>query len=145
MGRKAAYLTRTLGSVLNDSLHRFESVYEPQPPFKDTSYTACSQAMLSNLLGGIGYFYGDSRVDTTDYDENELDFYRTASEARAQNRADVHPTNPVELFSMVPSRPFFPRGFLWDDGFHLLVVLDWDLDLTVEILMSWLARMVCRK
>ena len=46
-----------------------------------------------------------------------------------------------ELFSAVPSRSFFPRGFLWDEGFHLLIVLEWDLDLAMAIVQSWLSLM----
>ena len=44
---------------------------------------------------------------------------------------------PYELFTLVPSRPFFPRGFLWDEGFHLLPLLNYDSDLVLEITKSW--------
>ena len=49
------------------------------------------------MVGGIGYFYGSSRVAV---------------------RGQVIKGPPQELLTAVPSRSFFPRGFLWDEGFH---------------------------
>ena len=57
-----------------------------------------ARAALSNLLGGIGYFYGTSDV-------------RLPGGRLAQSW-------PAALFTAVPSRSFFPRGFIWDEGFH---------------------------
>ena len=56
-----------------------------------------TKAALSNMLGGMGYFYGMSAV--------RLD-------------GEVVQSWPAALFTAVPSRSFFPRGFLWDEGFH---------------------------
>lgn len=111
----------------------FETVYQPQGPFSTVEdYTAFSQSLLSNLMGGIGFFYGTSRVSTELSPEKES---FTGADVAVEDRG------PNELFSTVPSRPFFPRGFLWDEGFHLLVILDWDMDLTVEITKSWFKLM----
>lgn len=91
--------------------------------------------MFSNLVGGVGYFYGDSVVDRSNSpeyeEENEL-FWEETEQARAQVKPSVD--GPSELFTSIPSRPFFPRGFLWDEGFHLIPVIEWDLDLAYVFL-----------
>jgi mannosyl-oligosaccharide glucosidase len=117
---------------------QFELVFMPKGPFREEDYTKFSHQLLSNLLGGIGYFYGDSKVDKSNnsaYLETGLDFWKSAANARSNTSPNF--TEPLELFTGVPSRSFFPRGFLWDEGFHLMVVVDWDLDLAIEILQSW--------
>ncbi|KAJ4287663.1 Processing alpha glucosidase I [Kalmusia sp. IMI 367209] len=127
-----------LTSVTSGFSTRFTDIFKPQTPFVKERYEEFSKSLFSNLIGGIGYFYGDSRVDRSDdpaYEEDNEGFWEDAAEARSRNVAQSE--GPSELFTSIPSRPFFPRGFLWDEGFHLLPVIDWDVDLTLDIIKSW--------
>ncbi|KAJ9617992.1 Processing alpha glucosidase I [Knufia peltigerae] len=131
-------LTKAISEASKGFKAKFKEIFEPRPPFTKPAYTAFSESMFSNLFGGIGYFYGDSLVDRSyapEYDEDNEGFWEETAEARA--RAEIVKDPAHELFTSVPSRPFFPRGFLWDEGFHLLPIAEWDLDTTMEIVKSW--------
>ncbi|KAJ1965824.1 Processing alpha glucosidase I [Dipsacomyces acuminosporus] len=86
---------------------------------------------LSNLVGGIGYFYGSGLVSKDPKPEY--------GDEQAIDKPEL--SRPYSLFATTPSRPFFPRGFLWDEGFHQLVLGHWDDELSLEILQSWYATM----
>ena len=106
----------------------FASHFQIQPPFKTKPYYEFAKEMLSGLLGGITYMYGDHLVDReTVFDEDTFESYQLKGSFEG----------PYELFTLVPSRPFFPRGFYWDEGFHLLPLLDYDSDLVLDIVKSW--------
>ncbi|NXS64467.1 MOGS glucosidase, partial [Brachypteracias leptosomus] len=81
-----------------------------------------AQAALSDLLGGVGYFHGRPLVQS------------------ARGEPPV-PGAESGLLTAVPSRSFFPRGFLWDEGFHQLLLGRWDPALSQEVLGHWLDLM----
>ncbi|KAF9792420.1 glycoside hydrolase [Thelephora terrestris] len=110
---------------------RFKSTF-PIPPSNHTA-EQFSQAITSNLLGGIGYFYGSSIEDrgfAYEWDEEDEE---TDEKPRGPKL-----TTPKGLLTATPSRSFFPRGFYWDEGFHLLHIGAWDNALSLEILKDWI-------
>ncbi|KAL8848245.1 MAG: hypothetical protein Q9221_006718 [Calogaya cf. arnoldii] len=118
---------------------RFSKVLAPKAPFNKSKYQIFAHSMFSNLIGGIGYFYGDALVDRSyapEYEEENEGFWEETAEAR-QRQGAVKLEGAAELYTSIPSRPFFPRGFLWDEGFHLVPIADWDMDLTLDIVRSW--------
>ncbi len=86
-----------------------------------------ARAALANLLGSITYFHGEQLVGSP-YDQQDVD-------------PTVRASVPHGLLTGVPSRSFFPRGFLWDEGFHQLVASQWDPSLSRSVVSSWLATM----
>ncbi|KAI9822236.1 MAG: Processing alpha glucosidase I [Thelocarpon impressellum] len=131
-------ITETIQSVIESFSERFTRIFAPKAPFTEPAHLKFSKELFSNLIGGIGYFYGDSVVDRSyapEYEEENEGFWQDTAEARARGNEKLE--GPSELFTSIPSRPFFPRGFLWDEGFHLLPVVDWDIDLALDIVKSW--------
>lgn len=131
-------VTNIIRDVRNSFYSRFIATFNPQYPFAVEKMQRFATNMFSNLLGGLGYFNGDSVVDRSyapEYEEENEGFWEETAAARGKKLEQNE--GPSELLTTVPSRPFFPRGFLWDEGFHLLPIVDWDLDLTLEIVKSW--------
>ncbi|KAL9019950.1 MAG: hypothetical protein Q9185_002804 [Variospora sp. 1 TL-2023] len=136
---KAEVISGAIESATKSFSERFSRVLAPKAPFDKQKYQAFARSMFSNLIGGIGYFYGDAIVDRSyapEYEEENEGFWDETAEAR-QRQGAVKLEGPAELYTSIPSRPFFPRGFLWDEGFHLIPIADWDMDLTLDIVRSW--------
>ncbi|KAG8861996.1 Processing alpha glucosidase I [Tulasnella sp. 330] len=138
----ASVFEKELKSFKDSFDHRFEHAF-PISPSSPPGLVAFSKAITSNLLGGIGYFYGDSIVDASaldrdadEDDDEDQDGFVDDAQIKRNARAAVAP--PRGLLTATPSRPFFPRGFYWDEGFHLLHIGAWDNDLSLEILKSWI-------
>ncbi|KAL9857551.1 Alpha-glucosidase 2 [Arabidopsis thaliana] len=91
----------------------------------DPETLVVGKAAIGNMLGGIGYFYGQSKIHFP----------------KAKSEDDFLLYWPAELYTAVPSRPRFPRGFLWDEGFHQLLIWRWDVHITLEIVGNWLDLM----
>lgn len=94
-----------------------------------------SQAALSNMLGGMGYWYGHSLVRVPP------PAVGPGGAANPGDRGEVRPLWDAPLFSAVPSRSFFPRGFMWDEGFHQLLIRRWSPSLSREVLAHWMDLM----
>ncbi|XP_004696166.1 mannosyl-oligosaccharide glucosidase [Echinops telfairi] len=119
-------LTQALEHHADTFRERFEKTFRLKKKGLSPEEQALGQAALSGLLGGIGYFYGQGLV------------LPDMGVEGSEQKADPALFPPVPLFTAVPSRSFFPRGFLWDEGFHQLVVQRWDPRLSREALGHWL-------
>ncbi|KAG6475310.1 hypothetical protein ZIOFF_064528 [Zingiber officinale] len=117
-----------LSTRLDEKQKEFEDKYLRYFKLKDkvdSELMAVGRAALGNLLGGIGYFYGQSKI--------------ALPEGYTQKNGDKFISYwPAALFTAVPSRSFFPRGFLWDEGFHQMIIGRWDADLSMDIIGHWL-------
>ena len=122
--------------------YRREVLFSPPPPAANpcTHALLCTPTSLgSDCLAccSMGYFVGASRVklppgvtpptppqgQPSGMDPSVVEYWREA------------------LFSATPSRSFFPRGFLWDEGFHQLLVARWDSQISRDAIAHWLDLM----
>uniref|UniRef100_A0A914C5J0 Mannosyl-oligosaccharide glucosidase n=1 Tax=Acrobeloides nanus TaxID=290746 RepID=A0A914C5J0_9BILA len=103
---------------------RFEEIFELESNNYPDYYKDMGRSALSNMLGSIGYWSGYSKV-----------------KGKGLSSGQIAPYGPLNLLSAVPSRSFFPRGFLWDEGFHNLLIRQYDPNLSLDIISSWLDTM----
>lgn len=103
-GRSSQISAETVTGWLERGSKNFSDRFRKTFSLEDKGFQpeeiAAAKAALSNLLGGMGYFTGKSEV----------------REAGRDGRSGT--SFEAKLFTAVPSRSFFPRGFLWDEGFH---------------------------
>ncbi|KIM30861.1 glycoside hydrolase family 63 protein [Serendipita vermifera MAFF 305830] len=131
----AATITSGIESFVSRFDTRFQSLF-PTRHEAPQSELEFSKAITSNLMGGIGYFYGTWIKDNAlkaEWDQEEDD-----GDDQAQTIGEPKLQPPAALLTATPSRSFFPRGFYWDEGFHLLLIGAWDNDLSLTILRDWI-------
>lgn len=106
---------------------------------------------VSAVLGGIGHFYGEPRIgnaldspplpqahNTPEEREAAEAHFKAAVTQIYQSSLEVVRGPPISLLTSTPSRTSFPRGFLWDEGYHQMVASQWDVSITMQILADWL-------
>ncbi|KAM0934900.1 putative mannosyl-oligosaccharide glucosidase [Dioscorea sansibarensis] len=117
-------LTSRLAEKQKDFEERYRNIFNLKDKV-DSETIAVGRAAIGNLLGGIGYFYGQSKI--------------ALPKGFALKNGDKFISYwPAALYTAVPSRSYFPRGFLWDEGFHQLLVGHWDIRICMDIIGHWL-------
>ncbi|GJQ11027.1 hypothetical protein GpartN1_g2818.t1 [Galdieria partita] len=106
----------------------FQETYQLDKKGYSLEAIQIAQYALANVLGGIGFFHGSTLLSQPLQD----------SQRAKDNIHDVILPN-VSLLTATPSRNSFARGFLWDEGFHQLLIASWDPLLSLECLSYWLS------
>jgi mannosyl-oligosaccharide glucosidase len=119
---KGAEFEQLLAKWHNSFQNKFENLFKLREKNVASNAILMAQAALSNMLGGIGFFHGESLVRSMVAKEPTL-YWES------------------NLYTAVPSRSFFPRGFLWDEGFHNILIQKWDPEITKDIVAHWLDLM----
>ncbi|XP_071121774.1 mannosyl-oligosaccharide glucosidase-like [Mytilus edulis] len=111
--------TKELNKYSNKFEKRFGQVFQLDKKGYNENEIAFAKAAISNLLGEISYFYGSSLVKSK-YKEEPVKYWSTG------------------LYTSIPSRSFFPRGFLWNVGFDNLLISLWNNEISEDIICHWL-------
>ncbi|XP_058808158.1 uncharacterized protein LOC131673840 isoform X1 [Phymastichus coffea] len=122
MNQKESLTGETYENALINYEYTFDEKFEKIFKLKTKGYKEdeinFAKLAFSNMIGSIGYFYGSAQVQSI-YTDDPVPYWK------------------APLYSAVPSRSFFPRGFLWDEGFHGLLLSSWDLDVEMDIISHW--------
>eukprot|EP00475_Leptophrys_vorax_P036978 TRINITY_DN6321_c0_g1_i2.p1 TRINITY_DN6321_c0_g1~~TRINITY_DN6321_c0_g1_i2.p1 ORF type:complete len:782 (+),score=207.86 TRINITY_DN6321_c0_g1_i2:375-2720(+) len=112
-------LTERADQLRSEFDSNFDATFPISNPLK---YKSFAEYAFSSLIGGIGFFEGKwLKADP--------------------ERKSISIGGPNELLTAVPCRSFFPRGFLWDEGFHLLPILRFNPEAAKAVVQSWFSLM----
>lgn len=114
---------KTLKDIAKNQKAKFDKALSLQKPFTNLEHYELARELIDNLAGGIGYFYGNSLI------------------AGSEDPTEVKTNAPYGLMCATPSRARFPRGFYWDEGFHLMGLMEYDRQLVLDIVSSWFNTM----
>jgi hypothetical protein len=103
----------------SDFAAKFEDVFKLKSKGFSNEHVKFAHQSFSNLIGGIGFFHGHNRIALPGQFKNGQQQWGLSAE-------------PHSLFTATPSRAYFPRGFVWDEGFHQLIISNWDKHLRFE-------------
>lgn len=113
----AAAIDLGIPALVSSFNGRFETRFPTPDSFVVSNHEALksfSKAITSNLLGGIGYFYGSSIINTGfAFEWDQDDDYDYDYDETQDSQQGARFTEPRALFTATPSRSFFPRGFYW--------------------------------
>lgn len=130
-------LEKYMQAKLNQVNKRFDNVFVP----KYTTLNVISnqneiyqlKSMLKeavgNIFGGIGYYWGKIKIHFDDKPE------------KGYHQGFRYALDDKGLFTASPCRSFFARGFLWDEGFHNILISQFNFNITIDIIDSWLSTM----
>lgn len=119
-GESFGFSNQAFNELKANQQAKFDAVFDAQKPFTAPEYAEFARRLISNLGAGLGFFYGDSLIGDP------------------EDRKSVDTKEAQQLFTFTPTRAFFPRGFYWDEGFHLMALIDYDQDLALQVIDSWL-------
>ncbi|KAK4534691.1 hypothetical protein CDCA_CDCA02G0716 [Cyanidium caldarium] len=121
-------LVQRFESAAREHEHRFAATFPAlyRPGSFGPEERAFAQSAVSSVLGSLSYFHGGIVTEMP-------------GDGPLAQRAGI--TAPVSHLTALPSEDKFPRGFLWDEGFHQLVVQRWSTGLATDCLASWLGIM----
>lgn len=115
-----AELDMLAASASREFGERLSATFPLKAPFHSPAHRSAAAVAVSGLLGGLGHFRGRLLA------------------RQAPSSEELERLPEASLFSGVPSRSFFPRGFLWDEGFHGLLLVRWQPRVFLDVLAHWL-------
>ncbi len=127
--------TQSVPSSVRSTLRTRSSSWHQEYSAQQIEY---ARDLTSSITGGIGFYHGSAIVDRSFKHEYDTETGSGVYDPEVHGQPNPQPTDPEQLFTATPCRNIFPRGFYWDEGFHLAHIGAWDNDLSLDILRSWI-------